>query len=561
MASSRKFHTVVFTLLMVSASLSGCFGNDEEEIGNYSSSVELTPTTLIGGVLQVVSFSSSEDVSVLVPYLFKQSDTGLFQNGTIINIENGDSIELEILVPPRTDTLYLLVGKYGRDNFPLRMANESWTDWYLRGGHENPQNTSITAGMPEFEGGHAWLLHVNESGSSVDVKRVKILRPMASGISVADGGGHGTGLVSGLTTWNWLNRITDSTFSPTSPDGAEGYLDRWAGQGNLAYEDAGRFIRDELTSYDLDVKINRYSFTDINGQTNPEAYNICGFKEGTTYPDEWLVFGAHFDIAPIVAPTAPDAGTPRGYGTFTGAYDNTAGSSMVLTVAAAMSKLDTRRTMVFCFWSGEEGGKRGSDYWTEHFVKEENPQVTVTNYVNLDMAGVNWPGNMTPSDRVGPDGGGSYPSAKDQWPLRVYIGPDESEDEINQPGMVWLSAWIGADAINISQQMAILNGNLMQAWEDSGRKGVVINEATTARSDHASFQDNLGTVTAGFGGLVDGYDCYHQTCDTLEEMEYWMENDDAGGRENLVDSLDIITWWATYMFLHLDAEPVLNAYS
>ena len=144
MASSRKFHTVVFTLLMLSASLSGCFGNEESGVDDFSSSVELTPTTLIGGVLQVVSFSSSEDVSVFVPYLFKQSDTGLFQNGTVINIEDGDSVELEILVPPRTDTLYLLVGKYGRDNFPLRMANESWTDWYLRGGHENPQNTSIS---------------------------------------------------------------------------------------------------------------------------------------------------------------------------------------------------------------------------------------------------------------------------------------------------------------------------------------------------------------------------------------------------------------------------------
>jgi len=37
------------------------------------------------------------------------------------------------------------------------------------------------------------------------------------------------------------------------------------------------------------------------------AVNICGYKERTVYPDEWVVFGAHFDIAPSAAYTpGPD---------------------------------------------------------------------------------------------------------------------------------------------------------------------------------------------------------------------------------------------------------------
>ena len=64
---------------------------------------------------------------------------------------------------------------------------------------------------------------------------------------------------------------------------------------------------------------------------------------------------------------------------------------MVLTVAESMASYSTRNTMVFCLWSGEEGGKRGSDYWTEEWILEDNPNVEVTNYVNLDMAGVNGP--------------------------------------------------------------------------------------------------------------------------------------------------------------------------
>ena len=42
---------------------------------------------------------------------------------------------------------------------------------------------------------------------------------------------------------------------------------------------------------------------------------------------------------------------------------------MVLTVAEAMADFSTRNTMVFCLWSGEEGGKRGSDFWTDYWVK------------------------------------------------------------------------------------------------------------------------------------------------------------------------------------------------
>ena len=108
-------------------------------------------------------------------------------------------------------------------------------------------------------------------------------------------------------------------------------------------------------------------------------------------------------------------------------------------------------------WSGEEGGKRGSDFWTDYWVKEDNPNVEVTNYVNLDMAGVNWPGGggapcggnhgggeggCDPQPAVDPDG---YPKDEEVWPMRVYIGPSLDHDIMNQPGMVGLAMWIGSD--------------------------------------------------------------------------------------------------------------------
>jgi hypothetical protein len=290
-----------------------------------------------------------------------------------------------------------------------------------------------------------------------------------------------------------------------------------------------------------------------------------------------MVFGAHFDIAPPVNALAldPHVTGVRTYGTRVGAYDNTAGTSMVLEVAEAMANAATRRTMVFCLWSGEEGGKRGSDYWTDFYVSQENPDVTVTNYVNLDMAGVNWPGgggapHGDPEPQIDDDG---YPKDEEVWPMRVYIGPSLDHDLFNQPGMVGLAQWIGSDAVGVEAQMSTLVGAgheestwKVDDWLEKDRPEIIVYEDTTARSDHDSFQRNLGTVTMGFGGLVDGYWCYHQTCDTLGEMEEWMDtsNKDYGdaqsGTSNLVDALDTITWWAAYSFFHLDEEPVLNAY-
>ena len=141
----------------------------------------------------------------------------------------------------------------------------------------------------------------------------------------------------------------------------------------------------------------------------------------------------------------------------------------------------------------------------------------------------------------------------------VMIWGPLDENTINQPKMVYLAEWLAGDALGVEEQLAVLNGELKGAWADSGEAGVIINEATTARSDHASFQA-IDTVTVGFGGLVDGYDCYHQTCDTIDEMLYWMENDYGTGQQNLINSIDLMTWYGTMIFLHLDHQPILNSY-
>ena len=587
MMRDRFLQALFLVCIMVLMPISGCFGEQNDTGPASEGDVVVTPMVWTGGVFQGITIAAETDLSAFVPYLVQNEEEGFIQNSTVVDIKAGESVLLSVLAPPRTDTALIMIGDYGRENWPIRTLEESWRTWYQRDGYDSGGNDGIVR-IQGSNGSIDAVQPANESGGPVIALRIPVERPMAAAYGEADGGRHSTGLVDGLNVFNYINHMSDETPDLTdAADGAVGYLDRWAGQGNAAYEDAAQYLIGNLESFGLEVITQRFTYDSLmTGAQNPEAYNICGYRFGEVDPNKWMVFGAHFDIAPPVNGGMLDPHIfGRTYGTRVGAYDNTAGTGMVLTVAEAMANFNTRNTMVFCLWSGEEGGKRGSDFWTDYWVKEDNPDVEVTNYVNLDMAGVNWPGGggapcggnhgggdggCDPQPAVDPDG---YPKDEEVWPMRVYIGPSLDHDVMNQPGMVGLAMWIGSDAIGVEEQMSMLIGTDLPAdtwkvddWMNKDRPEIIVYEDTTARSDHATFQDNLGTVTMGFGGLVDGYWCYHQTCDTVDEMLDWMDTtgkdygEERSGKSNLVDALDTITWWATYSFFHLDENPVRNAY-
>lgn len=560
-------------MLMLLSSVSGCFWRGGDAAGPED--LTLSAEGISAGFFQDVGFEAKASMSVFIPYLIIDPSTLFVQNSTVLDLSRGERLSVSILAPPRTETMLFMIGESGRQNWPIRNQEESWVSWLSRSGERGGAGNGIIRVAHGLNSTYDSVNHSSETGGAVGIRTFNIQRGMDLGLEV--GGAHSTGIIHGRTVYDRLYEITDPAISLFSVDGRQGYYDRWAGQGNAAYEDGAQYLIDELSSFGLEVRQHRFEFTDIFRVQNPEAYNICAYKWGSESIDEWLVFGAHFDIAPPANAVILDPHTTgsRSYGTRVGAYDNTAGTSMVLETARVLASFESRRTMVFCLWSGEEGGKRGSDYWTEYYVAEDHPEVTVTNYINLDMAGVNWPGgggapHGDPDPQIDENG---YPKDSEIWPMRVYIGPSLDHDVVNQPGMVGLSNWIGSDALGLEEQMGTLIGVnysdetwKTDVWLDMDRPEIIVYEDTTARSDHASFQENLGTVTVGFGGLVDGYWCYHQTCDTLQEMEDWMDTNGKGygeentGVANLVNSLDLITWWALLIFFHCDESPVLNAY-
>ena len=521
---------LMMVAVMCLASLSGCFGEDGDSGGVGASDLRVSPSDLSGGEWTTIELSADVDMSVFIPYFIQDPGSLRAQNGTVLDIKEGGSVSVKVLFPPRNPDIVLLIGDYGRENWPIRAADESWMDWM----NDSSKGSSIMTSANEDPNGEwLWIVPANSAGGDVEIKHLTTVRDQRSDLGEENGVGASGGWLNGRDVYEWVDFITDETPDPLDlADGAVGYLDRWIGNGNPAYEDAITYFEGVMSGYGLDVQIHRFQSGTL------WAVNICGYKAGTVYPDEWLVFGAHFDIAPYATPTSLLPGLEQtGYGTRTGAYDNTAGTSMVLTTASVLADFDARRTMVFCLWSSEEEGLWGSSA----FAGDVPDGVTISNYLNLDMAGINYPGNFA---------------------LSVYLGPDGTGDVIDQPGMYHLAEWIGADAFDLAYQIERGREEWAETgenplWQNNYEDTVAIYESPTARSDHQPFQD-IGVATLGWNGVVDGYPCYHKTCDKLSEMEEYMVTDSATGEANLVHSWDIVTWWAVYAFLHMDQTPVPN---
>ncbi len=252
------------------------------------------------------------------------------------------------------------------------------------------------------------------------------------------------------------------------------------------------------------------------------------------FPNEWLVLGAHLDIAEI--------GSGPGGGTRIGAHDNGAGVALVLEAARGLAQFDHRRTLAVCFWSNEENGYDGVDSWIDNIPSG----VTLSNYLNADAVGTNWPGYYT---------------------LVVDIIP-ETDNQINEQWpMVRLAEWVGsnnndiAEALRLGREIYNTEGYASMKDVDSSdqkRLSISVHESQRGRSDYERVADQLGVVSMDFGSLTGGSDCYHAPCDTLDTMVDMMVTDNATGVQNLVESFDLISWWLFNLAMHLDETPIYD---
>ncbi|MAL05095.1 MAG: hypothetical protein CML76_04290, partial [Rhodobiaceae bacterium] len=311
-------------VLMILAPLSGCFGENEIETLDAGSLSISDSDALQAGMWQTITLQASNDLAVFVPYFIQDPGSMRAQNGTVLDMKSGDKVSMNILLPPRNEEIVFFLGDIGRVNWPIREPDQSWMAWL-----NNPSTGSSVEAVENLDVGGMWpwLVPGNVTGGDIIPLVMETSRPFRSDLTEENGVGASDGWVNGRDVYDWVDFITDDTPCATcGPDGAVGYLDRWVGNANPSYEHAVTYFEGVMLGYGLDrVEVHRF-------QSNTAwSVNICGYKDGSVYPNEWLIFGAHFDIAPPVAYTpGAEIGIP-GYGTRHGAYDNAAGSSMVLT--------------------------------------------------------------------------------------------------------------------------------------------------------------------------------------------------------------------------------------
>ena len=306
MGLMRHHRWTYFVVLLILPSFSGCMDPEQTELD--ASDLQIEPEVLVGAQFQLVEFTAKRAMSVHIPYFVIDADTGLVTNGTTLNFEDKGSKSLQMLAPSNLPSAHFLIGEVWQKSWALRATNQSWNEWF---------NSS------EYDSSYEYVEH-------------PVYRNQESSISPEEGANHSTGLIDGYSIYEWMEVFTDS---------GSGYNERWGPfiLRNPSYERALGYLSNQMSAMGLDAQIHRYEFS-----SSPFAVNVCGYKEGTVYPDEWLVIGAHLDIAEI--------GSGPGGGTHIGAHDNGAGVAMILEAARGLAQFDHRRTLVVCFWSNGRMG-------------------------------------------------------------------------------------------------------------------------------------------------------------------------------------------------------------
>ena len=231
------------------------------------------------------------------------------------------------------------------------------------------------------------------------------------------------------------------------------------------------FIDYEKRASKLQVeKISRIKDLNIRYSINSEketllVQNIIGILPGTD-TTRYVILGAHYDHL-----------GKRGGLIYFGADDNASGVAGLLSLADTWAKrgIKPEVNIVFAFWTAEEKGLLGSNYFVNSY---KIPRESILLYVNLDMI--------------------SRSVAEDNEGLQLSIGTRKSDENLREMMM--------------STNKSLPEPFKLDLWDVTGRSG----------SDYASFTEkNLPILTFNTGLHID----YHTSRDIVSKADFRkMEN-------------------------------------
>ena len=335
---------------------------------------------------------------------------------------------------------------------------------------------------------------------------------------------NGTPIVSGEEWFDRMELIL-SVCSDSSQCG--GYINRWMGAGNPAFERAASYFQGQFAGLGYETHMLRV--TDHLNPTQPESLNVVAWKRGKN--DTCVQgMGAHMDIA-------PPAGPPGG-GTYEGAYDNTAGSVAIMLYAKALLEIEVECDTFLALWSSEEEGLRGSNAFANNGCELCLPQdKELRFYINMDMMGISWPAKK---------------SSGDPFPYHAWSGPDFDPD-VQDVHITSILEHVHFDILKAPKNLTIdgtYGAGCDQHWDEHYNLVMDVHEDTFGRSDHVTFRDLGAQTIFHLGAYDEDYSAYHSPTDTLDNMV-----SEVGGQENLEESIQFVMWAAFLEFILADQDP------
>jgi Zn-dependent M28 family amino/carboxypeptidase len=271
-----------------------------------------------------------------------------------------------------------------------------------------------------------------------------------------------------------------AVFVPATGAGAIGFLHDYVMTHPFRINSQASFMasaRDDLqaTLEGFGLSVVRHEYA--------TGVNILAFKNGTTMPEEWIVLSAHYDTTES---------------TVYGAWDDGAGTAMLMELAKSGATKSYNHTIVYAFFDEEEQGLVGS----AAFVEEYQTQATFVANLNFDPPGLNWP-------------------CKDpQGYLPVKIIFEDAKVEEDLPGYARLKEAVlaGLDAAQVPEEVRDYDSGIPVATLNGvGVKG---------GSDHQSFGKVdvpnvfIGSAPTSVVGPAAGLTyLLHTPVDTVQQME------------------------------------------
>jgi hypothetical protein len=258
---------------------------------------------------------------------------------------------------------------------------------------------------------------------------------------------------------------------------------------------ASVFLRDDAASLGYEASIQTVPLaTPEPLSTVAPLHLVTALKRGTTLPDEWILFIAHYDTIPT---------------TIYGAYDNGSGSNLLRYLARAIADVPTNRSIAFVWYSGEEEGALAS--WLDS-GKRFRAKQNIAAVLGFDMVGIAWP-----------------------------VGTETAES--------CLCMWHGENDENLRPLLEEVNFDFL-GFPNSPTK-VSVRGLNDRNSDESSF-DSFGYQTLRWAGLLKAasYPAYHAFADTFDTIF-----EVAGGRSFFEAGLENTLKSAYYTALALDNHP------